>query len=70
MINSHNKARTDKINDTLRYMYVASSPGHSHVFNVTQNTENMGVAWLCNIGNMGVAWRRGYMYICSVLVTY
>ena len=34
----------------MRYL-VASSPGHSHVFNVTHNyyadaeTENMGVAW-------------------------
>ena len=25
--------------------HLASSPGHSHVFNVTRNIENVGVAW-------------------------
>ena len=32
--------------------YLASSPGHSHIFNV-------------NIENMGVAWGRGYQLPAS-----
>ena len=36
--------------------YTASSPGHSHVFNVSA----------CNIENMEVAWRRGYILHVTV----
>ena len=35
--------------DSLCYQTLASSPGHSHIFNVS----------VCNIENMGVAWERG-----------
>ena len=28
-----------------REYYLASSPGHSHIFNVIRNIENVGVAW-------------------------